>query len=321
MLDTIQDIQLYVSIQSDIDYDTIKPHIDFVKRNFYANLFSSALNDAIELGDGIYEPLNKCYSTIIANHALSVAVPTFSVILGPNGALRTEGSEQKTAYKYQVNALVDSYVDVYLTEMNRLYDLLDSSEETDIQNAWADSPGYLSNKTVFVKSWRELSSFMTINRPALVYRNLMPQFEAVESLYLIPVLGVTFTQYLKNRINLGTLTTFEKQAVKSIANAQALFAIVEAMETNRLQYGPNGAFVREYISDSAYSNMTKATDSAEYNMRKTLKDRAVRVMDSLLKNIIFPNPSEFEVYFDDVTTKKPADVKAKKSDYGGFFKA
>lgn len=320
LLDNTADIKDYVSVNVNVDYDTLKPHIE------------SALLESIEepwLGTDIVTDMEQNLNTVTSIYPTAIpmlqkalayfsvlkALPFIEVNIGDEGITRSETENYKSAYRGQVARIERQLKADAYNQLERLLNYLESKKAT--YPLWTDAPGYVEHSNYFFRSSQAFSYYYPLKNGRLTYNRLLNSMRYVTEFKIKAETGVDQFDDLFNKKFATGLTSFEVQAFSHLRNAIAHLTVAQGLVDGWVTYSEQGI----HFSEPAEGVAKETIADSEVVMAK-IRDIEARGETYLAKLVAYMNNNldEFPAFRDDEDiTKSTEDIDTSPGQIKGAF--
>lgn len=179
----------FVPVARSIDFDSIKPEIEDAADTFLLPEIGLALLSSIDTNqdavDEPYKTIAKHARRAVANFAMAEAVPKLTVNVTGAGITRSETEGEKSAFRYQEENLIQSYLK---TAERSLENLLEVCEKNAEAISWS-GPELTFLKENHLPTADAFQEFVDIGRSRRVFRKLKPFILAVQQARILSNIG------------------------------------------------------------------------------------------------------------------------------------
>jgi hypothetical protein len=218
--------------------DSIEPYFDIAHERHIEDWLGTTLYNA--LADGIENSnltqaetnLLPYYRKALAWLALYEYMPHATVQISEAGMYRVENENMKSAYKYQMLAVMDNAIVNGYESMEKLILFLETNKAT--YTDWTTAPGYDKHHNIFLHTAADFRNVHNKRMARHTFDTIRGVVEDVEQFVIAPLLGEQQHAALLNarKTNTWTTETKEKKVIYLINRAVAHYAIAAAMAMN-----------------------------------------------------------------------------------------
>lgn len=321
IITTINQIKQYTDTTIGVNLHSLLPLIPGVIRQHIAPFVPATLIQKLESmeepladDDDIYTALLYKLRAVISNFLVASYVPRSEASLAQTGLQRTEGSEQKSAYRYQSAAFVKSYT---IAGLDALDDLLATCAQhsSDIEE-WHSSSEKELYDNLLIKNGVALRRYITLKHPHITYQQIATDMEDVEQIMFYKLWGNNYTA-LKERIKAEVLTDNEKMLLKVLQKTLAYMSLTRALP--RLNFTIDTDGLLAVRADDQYDKQSASNSDFQLEQwNKSMTSTAMEYLDKaklIFETIILQNP-------DDAYASNPVHSPTSKIDnskYKGSF--
>ena len=232
----------------------------------------------------------------ISCFAMYLYIPRAELLMSDAGIRRAENDSFKSAYKYQVQNLRNSYLTTAYAAQERLLSFIEANNTSFLE--WKNSPERTQYNTLLIRSGAEFALYYSNMRyPQRMFRMLAPIMGSVEELHVTPVFGVTFSA-LKARKTDGSFTPEDKALTALLSKAIAYLTIAMAVPELQLRMDENGLSVLSNNADSSLNEDSKRSAASDFQVGllaeqckatgKGFIEAAKTYLDSKASNSVYP---------------------------------
>jgi|GEM_PF-5872948 hypothetical protein len=176
-----------------------------------------------ETGHGLINSIQRC----IANFALYHQLPLTEVQISDSGVMRIETENEKTAYKYQTDALKAEILNSGFTAIEYTLGKMEAQKGNPDYEWYFENALSTRNSNTEMLLWNsiEFNRFNRLAAPAATFDFLVPSIQAVEDFVIRAYIGDAYFNELLNEKRAGTLTAENSSALLLIAKATTNFVI------------------------------------------------------------------------------------------------
>jgi hypothetical protein len=207
-----EEFKKYISVNSTLSFDTLEPYLALAERQFLKPVLGADILAALQVyydasldsgsgsvsgsasgsgdsspsDDKLQELLELCQGAVL-NLAYLKGWSVLIIQLNNNGAARFENENNKGLYKYQEDAVLESFKADGFGNLDAVIAFLE--EYIDVFPSFKDTEYYSINKSSLVQTTADFQRAFDINSSGLVFRRLRPYIRLVEKFSVIPLLG------------------------------------------------------------------------------------------------------------------------------------
>lgn len=252
--------------------------------------------------------------------ALYDYIPFAEVQVTGSGVSRVENEQYKSAYKSQVQAIMENALTNGYEALERLLIFLEANKGT--YTAWTTATGYakyhgvmLNTATIFRTVYDK-----TLNRHT--FESMFGCVEDAELLALVPLLGQTQYDALLNARKTGTYTSeaLEKKAILLAQKISAHFTLRDALGKNWVQVKHNRVVQVDATSEQANLRQTTAP-AFPVGARKELHDDRANAYIQQLRSFLDANVDNaafagYKAWKATLAAAEEAYQEARETEYG-----
>jgi hypothetical protein len=265
LITDINQMQQHVVFDSDMDLDVMNPHIAFAER-YIKKIIGGGLYDELIIAiDGTPTAKQAALLLIIRGALTKIAVAGWAetgvLSLSKSGIRRIEDSNEKSAYKYQEDALRLGLIHQGFTQLDDVVMYLE--ENADDFATWvADPSAYTLGKQFFITNTAEFQAEYHIHSSPTTYRAFHPIMKHLEYLHICKNIGDAMYNELKTQMRTCTLTAENRYLLDQyIRPAMAHLTIADACFALAVDVSESGVRVIEMMQTFP-SNLIQKTANA-----------------------------------------------------------
>lgn len=271
VFETIQDFMQYTDTTMTIRLTALQPSLKRAMKTLKRVLGASVVEAITTIGtmpadlspDEKAEILNA-YKSTLAPIAMALFIPRKEATITEAGVKREENETTKTAFKYQITGMIESYMDDGLDALDNLIDLIES--KSDKFPVWQNSGNRQDYKKLLIRSGSELQQLFNVSRPQVVYSMIRHTIDTVQQL-------IIFKAVPSELFNKTNPTESESKAIQFAIKATAYLSIWQACAEKLLRFDHNG--VTAILSTS--------TNTEDIERRKTPERDSVTLFSNQTK--------------------------------------
>lgn len=218
-------LQAVVAVTSSIKYEAIKPDLENAQMIFLYQEIGEELSELLAAYSGDEAVFLKALDLArksVAGYALADYLPKNSVNISGAGNTRSETEREKSAYRYQEENLIESYLKLAESSIELL---LKHCEKYASDLSWSETPQYTYLKSNHIPSADIFSEYVFIGNSRRVFKRLKPILETLQQDVILSNIGEALNTKLLEGGNTGkylTVQTYIRQALANLAIAEAI---------------------------------------------------------------------------------------------------
>ena len=219
LINTITEIQEFVAIGKDTEFNRLKPHLVSAESAFIKPILGAELLETLQsaytkltaTAPTEDNPDEKAVALLAAQGKLIVSVQKALVYLAywsgfqvlnatisDSGFKRTESTTVKALFKYQEDDLRNHFK---TNGFNALDEVLETLEENiEYFTEFKSTPSWTIRKASFIPDTKTLDSILFVNKSRLTFLRLISQFKLVEDISIRPLLGTVLYERIKEEM-------------------------------------------------------------------------------------------------------------------------
>lgn len=240
------------------------------------------------------------------------------VSLSDVGVQRVETTTNKTAYKYQLLALRDSFLDAGYEAIERLLVYLEKNAS--LFSAWQDSDARTAANELLIRSGRELRQYYTtLRQPERTYASMISIIRAVEDLSFTKLLGDQYAE-LKAHDVANDATLLERTVLTTLKKALAHLALGKAIVQIDVRLDDTGATQvgsgRVDMNRGEDSNRAGASGVDKLALSRQCEDIGLNYLDTAVRYLnTNASPTVFATWYgklqdEALASPKPSNVNS-----------
>ncbi|MDX1642039.1 MAG: DUF6712 family protein [Balneolaceae bacterium] len=319
--DTAQ-IRNFLSVNVNVDFDTLSPHIDnalteFLSDPWLGNTIVSDIETNVNTVTGIYPTLVELTQRCLTYFSVLKALPFIEVNIGDQGITRTESDHTKSAYRGQVARIEKQLKTDANNSLEKLLNFLEANKAT--YTLWTDAPGYIENSNYFFVDAKDFAKYYHLKHGRLTYNKLLPSMRYVTEFMIKAETGSDqFDDFFAKKTATNN-TSYYKEAYKLLKNALAYLTVSNALVDGWIEFTENGVQFTEQTEDIQKFSSADGEKIAS-KIRKT--EQMGQSYLSKLVEYMNNNLDEFPPFRDDTDiTKVEGDNFTGVGQIKGFFGA
>jgi hypothetical protein len=316
------DIKDFVSVNVNVDYDTLKPHVEAallenIEEPWLGTTIVTDMENNVATVTAPYLKAIPMLQKALAYFAVLKALPFIEVNIGDEGITRTENEQYKSAYRGQVARIERQLKTDAYNQLERLLNYLES--EKVLYPQWTDAPGYVEHSNYFFRSSQSFSYYYPLKNGRLTYNHLLNSMRYVTEFKIKAETGVDqFNDFFTKKFNTG-LTPFEVEAFGFLRNAIAHLTVAQALIDGWVTYSDQGV----HFTEQAEGIRNEHNADPEMVQAK-IRDIEQRGETYLAKLVAYMNNNldEFPAFRDDEDiTKSTEEIDTSPGQIKGAFGA
>lgn len=246
----IDEIKLYLSVSVATKFDTLRPILEVVGREFMRPVLGTAMYDELkeyyealaptetEAQEAMNDLLKLAQSAEI-HLAYWYGYDVLSVTISEGGARRMETDKQKGLYKYQEDNLKQYFKNAGFNGLDAMLEYLDG-ENASIFTEYQESDQAKELKKLFIPKTETFNALYHIGSSRLIFMRMIPFMKIAEDLKIKPVLGTTNYDFIKTEMAKTTPDAKVKAILPYIQQPLAYFASAMLMQETGADLGDKG---------------------------------------------------------------------------------
>ena len=312
LIKDITSLKLYVSVNKNLDWQSVSPYIKQAERKYIIPLIGSAMY-AANIVDG-YTPADKpleVYELIreaSANLAWFLYLPLANVQVSDSGIATSQGEHHKAAEWWQIRDLRRSFLDAGFSALDEALKIMEANE-ADFTD-WKASTGYTIFAELFVKRTDTFQRWFNISNSRRTFLAMRPYMLESHHQYFTSVLNPATIEDIKALSVLPIdLLQPELQVVDHLQAAMVNYSVAKALHSGSFELTATGIYEK---MDDFPGYKTKSVDETQLNNAKN--DRLIAAEEHYKKAIklISENTAVFTSYVskESATFIKPKNTKS-----------
>lgn len=288
LITSVTDIKEYVSINKNVDWESIKPYVLQAERKYIKSLLGEVLYDD-------YCTTTPADNELLAYNLLKEAsanlswflyLPLANVQVSDSGIAVQQGDNFKAADWWQIRDLRKSFLEAGFNAIDEALKIMEANEAD--FSPWETTEGYTIFKQLFVKRAETFNRWFNINNSRQTFLALRP--------YLLE----SHHQYFTANLNNATITTINaavqdvhKQVLELLQASQVNYAVVKAVNSGAFDLSING--LQPKLSELPNSK----TNTYDENQIVRIKQERLTAAEEYYKKaltLIEANPIDFSDY-------------------------
>ena len=223
---------------------------------------------------------------------------------GEAGIYRVESETEKSAFKYQENDYSEFMLYNGYEELEAMLKFLEANEAD--YPLWQASSAYQRNKSLFLNYATEFRDAYSQYLARYTFDFLRPLIDDIEHFAILPLIGQTQFDALKDGILLKALNAPEQSLVQLIQRAVANFAIEEGMKRHWVKLEGKDVVQNEKLEPQSFVKQSNPSGQAfDLTLRhqESWANRHISQIKNFLENNIADFP-DYQAYLDSQTTEE-----------------
>ncbi len=295
-----EDIEIYLQ---EAETRFLKPMISAAQYNaLHAAYQAAASDDALSPADR--ELITRC-RPVIVNYALAIGVPKLQVVVSSSGVHIYSNEQQKTAFSWQIDDLVNGYFASGDSYADALLQYMEENKAT--YTAWANSSAYTVFKSVLVPDTATFSSIVNINDSRRVFLRLKPAMLVIQDMKIKSAISSAYFAELLAEISSGTFTPANEEPLLLAQKAMVYLSCSHALAEMTINVGVDGVS----ITASRNTDKTQTKAPAELNRISAIASSWQDTGNSYLAELVAylnqnASASLYATYFNSTQYRNPA---------------
>lgn len=225
LITTKEELIQIVPVARSLDFEAFSPELEDAAAQFLKPEIGEALlisiNDNLASTEDPWKVAVKLARRTVANYALAKFIPKLAVNINGAGVTRTESNEEKTAFRYQEENVIQSYL---ATSERNLELLLAYCESKATQLSWS-GPELTYLKENHLPTADAFDQIIDIGKSRRIFRKLKPFLQLVQQTRIVSNLGAALNTKILEPNPTGhyqILGILVRQALAYLAFAEAL---------------------------------------------------------------------------------------------------
>lgn len=298
-----EDIKKYTELNTGVKFPSITPSIDFAEQAHIIPLIGKSLYNKLNTEynanttSGIYIKVLEAVQRALANLAAANYVPFADVQMSDAGITNASSSDQKAAFKYQVQNMQQAFLQRGLSYLDSLLALLDENVST--ISEWSGSDEFKKYRSLFIQNGTQFKAhYSNTQYPRQLYMQLLSTMEHVEEFTIKPIISDAIFNALKNKLQSTTpnLTAEETELLRIIQKAVVFISLHDGIPQINVRVDDNGISVLSPMVDiNGNNNRTATTDTqlsfflnSAHKTGQLWLEKCVKYLDSVASATVFP---------------------------------
>ena len=296
-----EEIKQFVSVNVTTNFNTLKPYIETCENEYIKRLLGIGQYDELveyyedhAAPEDHMEDLLKLVQKALINLAYFRAFPILVAKIGDGGVYRSESDKQKSLFKYQEADLKQMFKSDGFNGLDAVLEYLE--ENILLFPTFALSENYTVFKNSFINTTREFDNCFSIGGSRLVFLKLKKFIYDAENFDILPAIGKTFFDELKDQILNKSVTEANFPVIEFLKNAIAHYAIAKGILHLGVSITDNGVF-HQNTTGGQYDFKKEASVNPDenHNLIKFSRDTADHYL-ALLQDFLNENIADYPTY-------------------------
>ena len=310
LINTIAEIQQYVAVGKDTEFNRIKPHLVSAESSYIKPILGAALLETLQSINLSVQPapealseqeaaivkaqkeLLKTVQKALVYLAYWSGFQVLNATISDSGFKRTESTTVKALYKYQEDDLRNHFK---TNGFNALDEILETLE-TNISKFedFKTTANWTVHKANFISDTKSLDAIVFIGSSRLTYLRLIPKFKLIEDLYIRPLLGTVLFERIKAEMIRENPDQDILKIIPYIQKPIAYLATAMLMEESGADLTDKGLYFESTTAISHSDRNTSPSDADRISIltkrNRSFADNYLEMMKSFLiaSSSIFP---------------------------------
>lgn len=312
---TIDEIRLYVAINANTYFDTIKPSIleaeELYIKTLLGDFYSVLLADYTDHTDAEGTNVNMNPDNLalmpyvqrsLAHYAIHLSVDSLGVTIGDAGIQQSSGPNSQPAQRWQVLALQTSLITKADRFADKLLEYLEENAAADKYGAWfGDMDANTAMSGLIVYSTKIAGRYIDINDSRRIFLRMKKRIEQIEALHIKKMICGDQYDELVTQLQTGSVTAANEALILKIAPLVTRKAFLQTIPSLRIKVTEDGIQLRS-TSDGAISNSPVADNTlignTPYKNLITSLEKALASDEEDLKKFITDNIADYPLIAD-----------------------
>jgi hypothetical protein len=273
LLNTIEEFTQFISLNHSVSFENLRPDIQRAETLYLKPYLGAAQYQAL---DAAYESgsltaqqsalLPYCHE-VIAAFTMHLYLPMAQVQISDAGVRLTHTERHVTAWQWQIDELNDRFLQLGYAAIDSLLTFLDANK--DDYTAWRDADEYCLNKDAIINTYKEFNKHFYIQNSPTTFYNFKQLMLKSEQFDLVPELGQTFYDRIKNEIKTEAISTEVEDLMRWLKPAVAHFTVARALREATFTLRADGVVVNNYKSGSTSGNNKERMSLTEEQLNRS----------------------------------------------------
>lgn len=301
LLQSIQNIKQYLSINVNMNMDTLNPYIDNALMESIEPWLGAEIIEDFETNinenTGVYPIALPHLQRSLVYFSILKALPFLEVNIGDEGITRTETEHVKTAYRGQVSRIERQLLTDAFNSLERLCLVFDAEN----YDKWENAPAYVYFQNFIFKSSQDFSRHYPLVHGRLTYSKLINSINYITEFNVKSKVGVNqYNDFLAHRNDLSKPAIYQK-AVNYLKSATAFLSVAQALVDDWIEFSGTGVVFKQQVEDTEQHNPATAE---QLNAKITSLQQRGETYLAKLKELLNNNESDFPIYEADNSVRK-----------------
>lgn len=325
IIKTIEEVLVHADIGHEIDFEKLKPTLDYAAGEIIKPLIGSeqygeieAAYDADNLTQAQTDLLDKMHSAIV-KIGLSFYTDIGELTFTNAGLVRKETGDQKTPFKYQTDNIREYYLQRGYEAAESLLEFLE--DNTASYTTWAGSSAFTINKEFYINTARDFSNHYDIGNSRVTFQKMTAVMRFVD-LKISKLISSELSTEIHDQILADNLSADNFYLLeKYLKDVFALLTIGEALQDQTIEYVHNGVLIYQFKNPSGKEAHTPDRNLLEIK-KSTVQVRAEYYINEMLEYLnTTATASKYVAYYNSDLYEDPnaeVDEETKGNIYNGF---
>lgn len=307
IIDSSVDIKEFISVNVNIDFNTLAPHIDnalveFLQEPWLGGDIVDDIETNVGTGTGVYPNLVKLTQRCLTYFSVLKALPFIEVNIGDEGITRPAGEHMATAYRGQIERIETQLKTDAYNALERLLAYLEKNKAG--YPLWTDAPGYIEFSNYFFKDSKEFSYHYALVHGRLTYKSLLQSMRYITEINIKAEIGADqLADFFLKKFETNNTPQYV-QAYKYLKPALANLTVAQALIDGWVTYTSKGVHFNEDTADTKKQTQASAEQlSAKINSVQNVGETYLSKLVAYMNN----NLDDFVPFRDDASITKADD--------------
>jgi len=295
LIKTNDELQRYLPVEYTNEFDRVAPFIAAAERQYIRSLIGkaqyevfSSTYEAAGTVDNIADPelktAIKYCQNIITNLGYLLAIPSLSLVIGASGFQVRSNSDTKQAFKWQMDELKMSLLELGFSAIEDL--LIHLEESPDKFPEYIDSDQHRRNEDFLIQTAAQFTEHFNINGSRYTFSTIAYIMKRIEVQTVAKLFGSNFVQSLKSGEiegkQLELVNEYLAPGIALLTGAKAIIERVITLKNGIAAVNLQGNFETEKNSLPATKEQTKeAYDQLTADGSRFLEDGMNFILDNI----------------------------------------
>lgn len=302
---TTVELQKYLSVSVSVQFDTVKPVIEIVEREYLKPVIGAEMYDELDeyYDNGspttteVQEAMKKLQElaqSAVAHLAYWYGFDRLNTTIGEDGFRRVESDKIRGLYKYQEDNLRMYFKNTGFNGLDSTLEYLDEDKEHFAEFHNSDAGKEL--KGMFIPGTEVFNKIYFIGSSRLTFMRLKPYMQVIEDLQIKQILGEANYNLVKEEMVKETPADKVKTILPMIRRPIAYLSTAMLMEESGAELGDKGLFFEGRTANNI--NDTNLVPAAtERILAMITRNRSIAESYlNVLKNYLVTNASDWSDY-------------------------